>query len=179
MVKDGHLGGFVEGGDSRCHYPLLWDALIKDFKVKSVLDVGCGQGQALEYFSLRGVKGLGIDGTELVLKNAVFDNIEIHDYVTGPYIPEKKYDLVWCCEFVEHIEEKYLNNFLETFKSGKVVALTHALPGQGGYHHVNEKNDSYWIEKMKGIGFKLVENNTYYRQKAHEYFLRSGLVFVK
>lgn len=179
MVKDGHLGGFVNGGDPRCHYPEMWDKLIKDFGIKSVIDIGCGQGQALEHFKNKGVEGLGIDGSKLVLDNAVFEPIIIHDYTSGPYIPEKIYDLAWCCEFVEHIEEQHAGNFIATFQKAKLVAMSHALPGQGGYHHVNENTDEYWIKKMEDAGFLFARHRTdFYRTLAHDYFMKSGLIFI-
>lgn len=184
MVKDGHLGGFVEGGDPRCFYPEMWDKLIKDFEVKKVIDVGCGQGHACKYFNDKGIYTVGIDGSEKVLENAVFEPIVIHDFTKGGMTEELRksidYDLIWCCEFVEHVEEQYIDNFLEVFSVGKVVAMTHAVPGQGGYHHVNEQEDDYWIKKMDKLGFiyDLVKTLEY-RELAHDYFQKSGLVFIK
>jgi hypothetical protein len=34
------------------------------------------------------------------------------------------------------------------------IFLTHALPGQGGYHHVNEQNAEYWIDKIESLNFR-------------------------
>lgn len=179
MVKQGHLGGFVEGGDDRCFYPEAWALLVKKFNIKSVIDIGCGQGHALEFFKNIGVEGLGVDGSELVLEHAVFDNIVVHDYTKGAYKPEKVYDLAWSCEFVEHVEEEYIDNFMATFKQAKLVALSHALPGQGGYHHVNENTDAYWIEEFKKRGFVFAPELTdATRNLAHDYYQRSGLVFI-
>lgn len=180
MVKDEHLGGFVEGGDERCYYPEMWDKLIKDFKAKSIIDVGCGEGHSCKYFEQAGLEVLAIDGSKKVLERNVFEPIVIHDYTKGAYVPDKEYDLVWCCEFVEHVEAEFIPNFFETFKKAKVVVITHALPGQGGYHHVNEQEDDYWIKKMLTIGFIYdVPKTLEYRELAHDYFQRSGLVFLK
>ena len=183
MVRDGHLGSFIPGGDSRCHYPAMWDQLIKDFGIKSVIDIGSGQGQALQYFQDKGCDVVGIDGSALVLRDnplEVKNKIIIHDYTQGPYKPLSQFDLGWSCEFVEHVEEKYISNFMTTFLSCKVVALSHALPGQGGYHHVLEREDSFWIKEFEQRGFRLnAEKTKEYRNLAHEYFQRSGLVFVK
>lgn len=180
MIKDGHLGGFVDGGDIRCYYPKVWDAMMEDFNVKSMIDVGCGEGHSSLYFKNKGVDVLAIDGSRLVLEKSVFQPIIIHDYCTGPYIPQKEYDLVWCCEFVEHVEEQYASNFIETFKKAKCVVMTHAFPGQGGYHHVNEREPEYWINLMEHNGFVLMsELLEKYRSLAHDYFEKSGLVFMR
>ncbi len=58
--------------------------------------------------------------------------------------------------------------------------ITHATPGQGGYHHVNEQSVTYWLKNLKKAGFKLEPEVTLLaREKSINYFfLRSGLVFV-
>ena len=184
LIKDNHLGGFIKGGDPRTYYPQLWDKIIMDYKVETMFDVGCGEGYAVEYFQNKGIQASGVDGSKKVLKNKVINNLEIHDYTKGSFtiniFYKRRYvDLIWCCEFVEHVEEEYINNFLETFKCGKIVILTHALPGQGGYHHVNEQNDIYWIDKMEKTGFEFDAVKTMeYRKLAHDYFEKTGMVFI-
>lgn len=179
MVRDNHLGGFVEGGDIRCYYPEMWDKIISDFNIKTLIDIGCGQGHELRYFEDKGLECLGIDGSEKVLDHAVFVPIIIHDYTTGAYIPDKIYDLAWSCEFVEHVEAQFVDNFIQTFLKARVVAMSHATPKQGGYHHVNEQEDKYWIDIMEKAGFfYAVEETQLYRSLAHDYFKKSGLLFL-
>ena len=98
-----------------------------------------------------------------------------HKWVEGEWSPSKQ----WEIDFVEHVKFQYVNNFLDTFKQGRVIVITHALPKQGGYHHVNERPDEYWIEKIEALGYKLSDRNDYYRGLAHDYFAKSGLVFLK
>ncbi len=69
----------------------------------------------------------------------------------------QNFDLIWCCEVVEHVEEEFVQNIMDTFKLGKIVALTHAVPGQKGYHHVNCKPKEYWIDLMISDNFKYLE----------------------
>jgi hypothetical protein len=42
--------------------------------------------------------------------------------------------------------------------------MTHATPGQGGYHHVNEQPSGYWIEKMREAGFTHLERDSQWMQ---------------
>ncbi len=58
----GHLGGNVIGGDANTYYPELWRHLVSTFAAKSVLDVGCGEGNALEFFVSLGLRSVGMDG---------------------------------------------------------------------------------------------------------------------
>ena len=64
----------------------------------------------------------------------------------------------WCCEFVEHVEEKYVHNFMKTFNECSLVAMTHGVPGQPGHHHVNCQTPEYWIKHFKEYGFNYLED---------------------
>jgi len=155
-----HLGGCILGqpnsfGDIDTWAPQIWDNIIARYDIKSVLDIGCGGGYSLKYFLEKGLYGLGIEGLEVAREvSPVKDNIIIHDYTVHAYHPNQDYDFGWCCEFVEHIESQYILNFMMTVKKCKTFAMTHAIPGQGGYHHVNEQNASYWINILQYYNFK-------------------------
>lgn len=185
MVEAGHLGGYVAGGDPATYYPELWTWLVQGYGVQSVLDVGCGDGVAVRYFSdVLGIEAHGVDGVPQ--KDA---RISRHDYATeGTFFGGARNggyaDLVWSCEFVEHVEEQFVPNFLDSFRIAPLVLMTHAEPGQGGYHHVNCQMPSYWIGAMAAIGFKLDgELTDHTRQLAAwnenpwNHYRRSGLAF--
>ena len=57
-------------------------------------------------------------------------------------------------EFVEHVEAAFVPNFAPVLGVGDVVFLTHALPGQGGHHHVNEQVSEYWLGVLAPFGFR-------------------------
>jgi len=178
-----HLGGYIAGGDPEAWYPELWDWITNILRVTSVIDIGCGEGHSTKYFKEKGCKVLGVEGSKIAIKNSPVKKLLIrHDYTEGPFYPDNEYDLAWSCEFVEHVEEKYLYNFLETFKASKYAFITHdLLGGETGYHHVNCQSKEYWIEKFSEIGFKFDEKLTRKaRKKAlHGYFEKRGLVFIK
>ena len=50
MVRDGHLGGYIQGGDPGTWCPHLWSWIVKEFEIRSVLDVGCGEGHSTKFF---------------------------------------------------------------------------------------------------------------------------------
>lgn len=159
---DNHLGGCNIYGDPACECPKMWKYLMDTLGVKSVVDVGCGFGFHTKYFKeILGCDVLGVEGSSKVVDISLLPNdIVCHDYTTGSYIPEKVYDMCWCIEFVEHIEEKYRENFIDTFKKCKYLVMTHGLPGQGGYHHVNCQPPEYWIDLLHGHGFVLLADLT-------------------
>lgn len=181
FVEQGHLGGYVEGGDEATNFPALWEGLVNDLEIKSVLDIGCGEGHSLRYFRELGCRVLGVEG----VPQQDWD-IMVHDFTEGPLTLAREWDLAWCCEFVEHVEEKYMPNFLKLFEQCRYVAMTHAGPGQGGYHHVNCQLPAYWLGAMAAIGFEYDAVLTLWARSlagANEnpwnHFVRSGLVFKR
>ncbi len=94
-------------------------------------------------------------------------------------------DLVWSCEVAEHIGEQKVDFYLRTLANGRVVAMTHAVPGQQGHHHVNCQPAEYWIAKMQAIGYVMSPEDTAIcrdvASKDHtwNYFSRTGLIFLR
>jgi SAM-dependent methyltransferase len=173
------LGGNGRHGDLGTFCPRLWRYLVERFAVRSMLDVGCGEGHAVAFFRSLGVIAHGIDGLPINIKRAVTP-IALHDIVSGPYI--MPVDLVWSCEVAEHIQEDKVDNYIRTLANGTIIAMTHAMPDQPGHHHVNNQPPEYWIEKMRSIGYDLDPYNGVYvtiskRDELESYFSRSGLVF--
>jgi major membrane immunogen (membrane-anchored lipoprotein) len=161
MSKD-YLGGCIiednypesGKGDVGTWAPQVWDKLIEVYQPKSMIDIGCGAGHSTKYFIDKGIQGLGVEGfLPAINSSPIKEHIYVHDYVESEFIPNQEYDLAWCCEFVEHVEEQYSNNFMVTFNKSKVVAMTHAIPGQDGFHHVNCQSAEYWINKFSEFGF--------------------------
>jgi trans-aconitate methyltransferase len=140
-----HLGGNIDGGDYATYSSKVWEYLAKTNR--TVLDVGCGQGHAMEFFVQQGCQVLGIEGLSNNAEKAKYPtiNLDIQKSSLNIY----GIDLVWCCEVVEHIEEQFLDNLLPLLTCGKCLAMTYAVPGQNGYHHVNCQEKEYWINKVK------------------------------
>ena len=152
-----HLGGTWAGGDPNAWSPAAWDRIIADKKIENVIDIGCGEGYSSKYFQDKGMVVLCIEGGGKAVDVCRTKKLPViqHDYTEGIYKPETTFDLGWCCEFVEHVTEAHMNNFLETFKHCKYLAMTHAFPGQPGHHHVNCQLPEYWIPKIEALGFRL------------------------
>jgi SAM-dependent methyltransferase len=148
-----------------------------------VIDIGCGEGHAARYFREIGCEVLAVDGSQQAKRDSlVFDQHVLHDYTAGPYLPSSQFDLVWSCEFVEHVGEKYVDNFLRSFVSSrKFLMMTFAGPGQPGYHHVNCQPMGYWVDKVESIGFSFNEDLTEASRKisAPGHYKNRGLLFTR
>lgn len=152
-----HLGGNYRWGDPNTHSPKAWDYIIDRFCIKSVLDLGSGTGHAAHYFSTKGLNVIAVDGLQENIDKSVFPTIGLD--LTRQHV-NTNVDLVHCQELVEHVEERFVDNIINSFKSGKYVCMTHGLPGQGGHHHVNEQPPEYWINLMQLNGFSYLHVDT-------------------
>lgn len=127
--------------------------LIEKFSIKSFVDIGCGLGGQVAIAKELGLNAIGIDGDPTIKE---FPGLVRHDYTSGPLRIENV-DLGWSVAFIEHIEEKFMHNFMVTFLGCKYICCTYAPPGLGGRHHVNCKDENYWINKFREFGFNFDE----------------------
>jgi SAM-dependent methyltransferase len=183
------LGGYVIGKPAPGTWcPEIWDWSIEELGVTSALDVGCGLGYVMEYFDQKGVSVAGVDGSPSAIRDSVLPQYTLqHDYAQGEWVPERKYDLIWSSEFLEHVEEAFIPHFMATFQAAeKYIFVTFAVPGQQGHHHVNLQYADYWIEKFMVIGFVYDEALTNYAKSLlppsgmrSMQFRDKGLIFKK
>jgi len=175
-----HLGGYTPGGDAATWYPRLWRTLVREHGVRSMIDIGAGEGLTVEYFAMLGCEAVGVEGTPQQNERLIQ-----HDYTTGPFDPLSRFDLGWCCEFAEHVEAAYEDNWLATAACCDMLLMTHADPGQGGYHHVNLHYSPYWVRRVEeGTGLTWDEQLTVVTRKLASvnpspwnHYVRSGLAF--
>jgi SAM-dependent methyltransferase len=175
-----HLGGNIREGDPFTFAPSVWDYLIDRFAAGSFLDLGSGIGHAADYFARKGLRGVAVDGLAANVEDAVFPTV-LHDLEKGPL--RMKVDLVHCQEVVEHIDGAYVGNIIETLLSGRIIAMTHAVPGQGGIHHVNCQSSDYWIQHLRDRGGELLAEDTdrvraLAEKDGARYLAATGLVFA-
>lgn len=151
-----HLGGHA-GKTHMDNGAIEW--IISRFNPKTFLDIGCGPGDLVKYTESLGLESLGIDGDH-TLKRYNPNNFIIHDYTIGKCELDRIYDFGWSCEFVEHVYEEFLPNYMHTFQKCKIVMATYAPPGWKGHHHVNCREENYWIQKFSEYDFTYEENLT-------------------
>ena len=175
MILPEHLGG--SEGETHIDEGAL-KFIIGAAGVKSMLDVGCGPGGMVHYARTQGMLAWGVDGDSTLERTVP---VHIHDFTTGPVALKRTFDLCWCVEFVEHVEEKYMDNYIQAFQACKFLMMTHAYPGQGGHHHVNEQDTPYWIDKLTQAGFIFEREMTAHIRHAstmkQRYVRQHGLFF--
>lgn len=168
-----HLGGHF-GGTAMPIKP--FDYIVEKYNIKSVLDIGCGPAGMVEYANWKGVYSIGVDGDTTLDK---MPYIMFHDFIEGPFNLDTYYDLAWSTEFLEHVEAKYIPNFMPLFQRAQYVFCSAAYPGQGGHHHVNEQESQYWIDVFASYGFTYMSDDLEEIRKTSndKLIVRTGLFF--
>jgi len=162
-----HLGGAYPGGDTHTWMPDIWGWLLVTYDIRTVLDLGTGYGHNLSWFQSMGCRVMGVEGDPAAVEGSVLPstNIFCHDFTEKPLILDRNYDLCMALEFVEHVDEKYMDNWMSAVRACTFFLMSFATPGQGGHHHVNENTQEYWDDQMRKRGFnKLIHETLLFRK---------------
>jgi SAM-dependent methyltransferase len=126
----------------------------------SVVDLGCGVGTWLSVFREKGVSDiLGVDGCYVDTDALLIprDCFLPHDLAT-PIAVTRQFDLAISLEVGEHLPAE-ASDFLVDQLVGlaNIVLFSAAIPGQGGFHHINEQWQSYWRDRFESRGYVPVD----------------------
>lgn len=177
--------GYVWDGED---WPGLVNAVVKELKPDSVLDLGCGPCRSLARFKDHGIaRVVGIDGAVALLDNPHVKphakDILFVDLERSPCVMGEKFDLVWSYEVAEHIanEENFLLTLTENARHW--IVMTAAVPGQGGIGHVNCQPREHWISALSERGFEyrgdLTEQFRSLGRNVTGYYDGNGMVFER
>lgn len=127
------------------------------FHPESVIDLGCGAGDWLSVWSeiagcsIRGFDGAWVPKSSLCIQSSSFNTAEFCTKV--PDLGSA--DLAMCLEVAEHVPDITGKEFVAALcQAAPIVVWSAAVPGQGGYGHINERYQDYWVREFAGHGFK-------------------------
>ncbi len=157
------------------------------FDVESVIDFGCGTGDILVPFEREGMQVLGLEGSKWNAQRKLLqdENFQIHD-LRQRFTVKQKYDLCFCFEVAEHIDEKYSDRLVDNLTgAGSTILFTAAPPGQDGHDHINLKPKAWWRAKFSQRNFEfsptLTDELVERMQNIdglQEWYIRNLMVFV-
>ncbi len=130
----------------------------KDNEEFKVVDLGCGDGYYVKQLIKNGFNAKGFDGNpDTAELTGDSENFGVQDLtktinqhkIGGPF------NCVISLEVGEHIPEKfmdaYINNLIDSCQAEGKIIISWALPGQGGYSHVNELPNQVVRERFKTL----------------------------
>jgi len=98
----------------------------EEYRVDSILEVGCGGCTLLEQFKQEGYEVLGVDPSPIALKAGVDKNIEIvPEFFPSPKI-NKKYDAIFHSDVLEHVADpiKFLSDQREQLPENGLIFIS-------------------------------------------------------
>jgi SAM-dependent methyltransferase len=166
------------GSSSEPYSPWFWDlhdtgdwlgfahVVLQLFPSASVVDIGCGQGSALDGLARADprltVRGFDDSPTAIARARARQLNVDVLDVVSLSHAQARTFsqdlgsvDLVLCLEVAEHLPAWHAGKLLDILTCGRRLIFSAAHPNQGGTLHVNERPAGYWIERLAERGFSL------------------------
>lgn len=163
-----------------CDKPLC-SAIIDMFKdVKTVLDIGCGNGGYTINFRNAGIHCDGYDGNPHTAEMS-HGACGVMDFSKPVNIGE--YDLVLCLEVGEHIPVEYEQILIDNIcnHAKYFVVLSWGIIGQDGWGHVNCQNNDYVISEMNKRGFEYLHDKSQTLRDVAEaaWFKNTTMVYVR
>ena len=148
-----HLGGHINTTNLEIG---TFNYLIKKYNFKSFLDIGCGTGRMVQLANENNLLARGLEGDyDAIKQSKVTDLISKIDFSKEKYDNQLNidyFDLGYSSEFLEHVDEEYIENYITAFQKCKYILVTAAPPNWPGHHHVNCKNHEYWIRLFNKYG---------------------------
>jgi cyclopropane fatty-acyl-phospholipid synthase-like methyltransferase len=156
-IYDERYYNFVDEGALRNSNSMA-ESLVRNFKFKSLLDVGCGGGAFLMNLRLFGVRVSGLEYSDDGLRRCFNRKLDVIKFdledCSKSFTTSMSFDVVTSFEVAEHIPECMADRFVDVLVgNGSLIIMSAAVPGQGGLDHVNEQPHDYWIAKFNKRGF--------------------------
>ena len=112
-----HLGGHINKTNLELG---ILKYLKNKYNIESFLDIGCGTGGMVELANNHNLESRGLEGDpDAITKSNISNLIKQIDFSVEKYDDQldiKNFDLGYSVEFLEHVDEKYIKNYINAFK---------------------------------------------------------------
>jgi SAM-dependent methyltransferase len=152
----------------------------------SIVDIGCGSGgwlaaaEQLGFSVLVGYDGPWADPAKYTTANIDFRPVNLE---TSTFEHDRRYDLAMSLEVAEHLSEPRADVIVDLLcAASDVVLFGAAITMQGGWHHIHERPQSYWIEKFRARGyepFDVIRPAVWDDDEIRWWFRQNTILYVK
>lgn len=152
--------------------------------IRSVVDVGCGEGAWLAAFRKFGVEDiLGIDG-DYVDRKALQIPAEWFRAadLSSSWSLDRTFDLAVSLEVAEHLPVECAAMFVESLtRLAPAVLFSAAIPFQGGTNHFNEQWPEKWAALFQEQGYVCVDairRRVWHNEAVEPWYAQNALLFI-
>jgi SAM-dependent methyltransferase len=153
--------------------------------VRSVVDVGCGDGSWLAVFRELGVKEvLGVDGeyvdkSFLQIPQDCFQAVDLTKHLRLGRV----FDLAVSLEVAEHLPADFAPILVECLtRLAPLVLFSAAIPFQGGINHINEQWPAEWAALFREHGYvpvDLIRKRVWHNDAVEWWYAQNTLLFAR
>jgi len=139
---------------------IICDTIIEELKPLSLVDIGCGIGDLVESFLIRGIKSWGVEGSSAAIPyRRIRKSLMIQLDLREPQKVREKASLALCFEVAEHIEPEYTEIFFDNLVQFSDTILFSSYGGKSSHAvgHVNQQPMMYWLQKFEKRGYAPVD----------------------
>jgi SAM-dependent methyltransferase len=177
---------FYEGlrNGARCSAEVIVPLVLEFLTVRSVVDVGCGDGTWLSVFHALGVADIfGIDGAYvardlLQVPHVCYQATDL----SKPFALERTFDLAVSLEVAEHLPASSAALYVHSLtRLAPAILFSAAIPFQGGHHHLNEQWPDKWAELFGHHHFlpvDFVRKRVWENEAVEWWYAQNTLLFV-
>ncbi len=136
----------------------------------SMLDIGCGLGEAVKIARTLHVEAYGVDQLVDDSYTKPYPYFFHHDltqpFSLAQFTGVSVVDLIICWEVGEHIPDNSIGVFCDTIcnhlrrASNSILCFTAAHPGQGGTEHISARSASFWRDEFHTRGLNFMSEKT-------------------
>lgn len=118
-------------------------SVLKKLRIRSALDLGCGDGYYTQKLNDNGIACRGYDANPDTA--ATTGGLCQHLDLSVPIVPPMQEPAVLCLEVAEHVPKQFEAILVANLKqaASRLLILSWAVPGQGGHGHFNERPNDY------------------------------------
>lgn len=152
-------------GPSRRHQQRIIKECIKDISFNSVLEVGCGNGMNLvnlvRHFKISRFAGMDISKEALQKVKEILPSGEYYQMDVQRDFLKQNYDLILCCDTLEHLEDD-ISCLINISKMADKYVLISTLTGKMrdseiDVGHIRNYNQEDLLTKLNAAGFEPIK----------------------